>query len=43
MITVLKWIAWALLVLPVGFLIGAIAGTAGQAWSLFVFDKLFGE
>ena len=39
---VLKWIAWVLLVFPVSFLIGALAGTVAQTWSMYIFDKLFG-
>lgn len=41
--TILKWIAWALLVLPVSFLIGIVAGGAAQAWNVFIMNALFGE
>ncbi len=37
-----KKVLWAVLVLPVSFLLGALAGAAGQAWNAFVYEKLWG-
>lgn len=33
---------WAVLVLPVSFLLGTLAGFAEQAWNAFIYEKLWG-
>ena len=37
---VMKWILWGIIVLPVSFLLGALAGLGGQAWNLFILNAL---